>query len=58
MKEYVVVKREVHLRMVEIEAEDKAEAISMVRRGEGDVVDGYLEYSHDMRTDLWTVEEQ
>ena len=54
---YIVEKREVWVQMVEIEARDEEEAKLRVSRGEGLVIDETLEYSHDLATDSWTVEE-
>jgi len=58
MPKYIVEKREVWTQMVEIAAKDAEEAKLLVSRGGGRVLDGAMEYSHDLDTDHWTVEEE
>lgn len=55
MKKYVVLRREVHVSHVEVEAESPEEAKEKVFEGEGDEV--FLEYSHTLDSCTWTVEE-
>lgn len=55
MAKYIVNVREVHVSMMEIEAESEEEAIKEVARGGGEEV--ALEYSHTLETDYWTVDE-
>lgn len=57
MKRYLVIKREVWVQSVSVEAESEQDAIQKVRRGNGDVVNDTLEYSHDMSENNWTAEE-
>lgn len=57
MPRFIVEKREVWTQMVEIEAKDEEEAKLLVSRGHGHILDETLEYSHDLATDLWNVEE-
>lgn len=54
MKRYNVLIREVHVSHREVSAESEAEAIEKVANGEGE--ETYLEYSHTMNKDHWTVE--
>ncbi len=53
---FLVMMREVHVQVVEIEAEDEQEAIGRVEDGEGDYRDG-TEYDCTLDSDEWTVEE-
>lgn len=55
---YIVSKREVWVQMVEVDATSKEEALRLVENGGGLMLDDTLEYSHDLSTDLWTVEEE
>jgi len=54
---YIVSVREVHIQMVEIEADSEEDAIELVGEGYGDYLDNTLELSHTMDMDLWTIEE-
>lgn len=58
MPKFIVEKREVWTQMVEVEAKDAEEAKFLVSRGGGLMLDETLEYSHDLATDNWTVEEK
>jgi len=54
---YIVLKREVWVQPIEVEADSEPEAIEAVRFGaKGDYLDDGLEYSHDLGTNMWTVE--
>jgi hypothetical protein len=54
VKRYNVMIREVHVSHREVSAESEAEAIEKVADGEGE--ETFLEYSHTMGKDHWTVE--
>ena len=54
-KTYIVGIREVHVNLVEVEAESPEEATAAAADGAGDYLD--LEFSHTLDTDEWTVEE-
>ena len=54
MKTYIVGVREVHVSHMEVEANSPEEAVKKVVEGEGE--ETYLEYSHPLDKDLWTVE--
>ncbi len=54
MNEYNVLVREVHICHVAISASSESEAIRKVLEGEGE--SGYLEYSHTLDSENWTVE--
>jgi len=56
MKTYIVGVREVHVSHMEVEANSPEEAVKKVVEGEGE--ETYLEYSHPLDKDLWTVEEK
>jgi hypothetical protein len=55
MSKFIVGIREVHVRMVEVEAESRDEAIDLADNTQED--DIHLEYSHCMNKDSWSVEE-
>jgi hypothetical protein len=57
MPRFIVEKREVWTQMVEVVAKDAEEAKLLVSRGQGRMLDETLEYSHDLATDYWTVDE-
>jgi hypothetical protein len=57
VKKYTVAVREVHIQLVEVEAESASEAKIRVAKGEGDFLDNSLEYSHSLDPDTWTVDE-
>ena len=52
---YLVQVREVHISHREIEAESAEQALSFVADQDGE--ETFLEYSHTLDPDLWTVEE-
>lgn len=52
--DYVVEVREVHVQLVNVKARSSAEAIKLVEDGDGNCVDGALEYLHTLESDLWT----
>jgi hypothetical protein len=55
---FIVSVREVHVQMVEVEADSEADAVERVNRLEGvDVPDGQ-EFSHRMSLTTWTVEKK
>jgi hypothetical protein len=54
---YIVNVREVHIQMVEVEAQNKNEAKQKVKEGEGEYLDNSLGYSHALDSDTWTVDE-
>ena len=56
MKTFNVFVREVHIQTVKVTAKNEKEAISKVKDGEGDYIDGALEYSHTLDSDTWSVE--
>jgi hypothetical protein len=53
---YLVSVREVHIQMVEVEAESPEDAKEKVAEGEGRYLDNALEYSHSLEPDTWTVD--
>jgi len=55
MKTYLVGVREVHVSYREVRANTSAEAFDMVRNGEGDEI--FMDYSHTLDPETWTVEE-
>lgn len=52
--DYIVEMREAHVQSVRIKAGSLAEATRLVEDGDGDYIDGALEYSHTLDPDLWT----
>ncbi len=54
-KLYNVLVREVHVSIMQIAAFSPAEAIKLVNDGDGEEM--FLEYSHTLDQDTWTVEE-
>lgn len=54
LKKHRVLVREVHVRTVEILAEDQEDAINLVAHGEGDSV--AFEYGHTLERGTWTIE--
>ena len=54
MPKFNVLIREVHVSHREVEAEDEAEAMRLA----GDAEEHYLEYSHVLDKDTWTVEKK
>lgn len=55
---YTVSVREVHIQLVDIEADNEQDAIERVKQGEGRTWDAGLEYSRTLPTDTWTVEKK
>ena len=53
--EYRVLVREVQIRTVLVDASSEDEAKELVFHGEGDIMN--VEYSHDLDSSTWTVEE-
>lgn len=56
MPMYFVLVREVHVSHREVEADSPEQALDKAQQGEGDEV--FLEYSHTMDRDTWTVEKR
>jgi len=54
-KRYLVLRREVHVSHIPITADSKEQAIQKVADGEGEEI--FLEYSHTLAVDTWTVED-
>lgn len=57
MPRYMVLRREVWVQPVMIDAETPEEARRMVANGGGTELDNHLEYSHVMPVENWSVEE-
>ena len=55
---FIVMVREVHVQMIEGEADSDTDAVSRVSRGEGSAIDNTLEFSHRLTPEHWTVEKQ
>ena len=55
-KTFLVAVREVHVQQVRVKANDAEDAKARVAKGEGDQVEGSLEYSHTLGAHTWTVE--
>ncbi len=57
-KSYIVGVREVHMRHYKVTANDEEEARNLVGIRGSEVTDmEYLEYSHELNSDTWSVEE-
>lgn len=56
MMKFIVSVREVHVQMIEVEADSEIDAIERVNKGEGSALDNTLEYSHRLNVKTWTVE--
>jgi hypothetical protein len=54
---YKVLRREVWVQPIDVEASSESEAIHKVWMGEGILLDGQLEFSHILAADTWTVEQ-
>jgi hypothetical protein len=54
-KKFIVGIREVHIRSIEVEAEDADEAINLANNKQEDELN--IEYSHCLSQDNWSVEE-
>lgn len=57
MKKYFVTVKEVWNQVVEIEANSKEEALKFVSDGQGEYLDGLLEYNYTLDPDVWNVED-
>lgn len=58
-KSYIVGVREVHVRHYKVHAQNAEEARSLVHCRGQEVLDlEFLEYSHDLSRDTWSVEEE
>lgn len=57
-KKFDVLVREVWVQVYEIEADSQEEAIQRTWKGEATLADGRIEYSHRMKPEEWTAEEQ
>ncbi|HEO72716.1 MAG TPA: hypothetical protein ENN80_15775 [Candidatus Hydrogenedentes bacterium] len=58
-KTYIVGVREVHVRHYSVEAENEEDAKALVNQRAPGVVDlEFEEYSHELKPDTWSVEEQ
>ena len=55
MSKFIVSVREIHIQPVEIEAENKEEAVMKVREGDGEYLNGG-EFSEVLDPETWTVE--
>lgn len=53
---FLVTMREVHKQVIEIEADDEAQAVERVLDGEGDSEKHQSEYDYTLDSDEWTVE--
>lgn len=58
MKKFAVLVREVWIQVYVTEAETPEQAIKQVENGEVDVADGRIEFSNQLSSDTWTVEEE
>ena len=57
-KKYLVGVREVHVRFYSVQADNEEEAKELVSRRDSSVVDEeFLEYSHELDRNTWSVEE-
>lgn len=56
MRSFIVNLREVHIQPVKIKAKNEQDAIKKVKQGQGDYLEGMLEYSHTLDSDTWTIE--
>ena len=56
-KEFHVLIREVHVSCRLVEASSPEEAIALAKEGNHDLEELFLEYSHTLDADSWTVEE-
>ena len=58
MKTFLVNVREVHIQTYKIVADNEVAAKEKVRLGEGNPLEDMLEFSHALRPEFWTVEEE
>lgn len=56
-KKFDVLVREVWIQVYEVEASSQEEAIKKTWNGEATIAEGRIEYSHRMKSELWTAEE-
>jgi hypothetical protein len=54
---YLVLRREVWIQPLEIEAANEKEAVELVADGDGEVIEAGFEYSHTLDPEVWSVEE-
>lgn len=54
---FIVTVREVHTQMIKVDAQSSQEALAKVAAGQGEYIDGTLEYGHTLPPDTWTVEQ-
>ena len=58
-KSYIVGVREVHVRQYRVKAENQGEARSLVGTRGSEVIDlQFSEYSHELGSDTWSVDEE
>lgn len=57
IKKFVVLRKEVHVQPVYIQAENATEALQQVKEGEGDYEESEMYYERSLETDCWQVEE-
>jgi len=57
MKKYIIVKREVWTSSHLVEAENKKQALELAAKSDCTELDGYLEFSHYLPVENWTIEE-
>jgi len=53
---FIVNVREVYIQPYRVLAKTAEEAIGLVKEGEGEIMEGSLEYSHTLEPECWTVE--
>lgn len=56
MPKFRVIRREIHVQGVLVEAGTPEQAVEIVREGGGELDEAHFEYSHTMSPDSWTVE--
>ena len=57
MKKYIITMKEVWDQMTIVDAESEEEAIRLVEKGEGQLLDDGFEYNRTMDSEYWNVEE-
>lgn len=57
MKKFRAWVREVHVQVVEVEANDTQDAVRRIQKCRGEYVENSLEYSHTLNPSTWTVME-
>lgn len=55
---FIVEVREVHIQKYEVSARTADEAMACIENGEGEIVEGSLEYSHMLDKDTWSAAEK